>query len=86
MHKLNVILDRHDQLFQITCVIQLVSIVETWTTGVGERLIIDAFNIWCWRQLLKISLAVKRANVSILQELKFEIHIRHIARRDQNKL
>ena len=42
---------------------------ETWTIKKADRRKIDAFEMWCWRRLLRVSWTEKRTNKSILQEI-----------------
>ena len=42
---------------------------ESWTVKKAERRRIDAFELWCWRRLLRISWAARRSNQSILKEI-----------------
>ena len=42
---------------------------ESWTVKKAERLIIDAFELWCWRRLLRVSWTAARFNQSILKEI-----------------
>ena len=42
---------------------------ESWTVMKAERRRIDAFELWCWRRLLRISWAARRSNQSILKEI-----------------
>ena len=41
---------------------------ESWTVKKAERLRIDAFELWCWRRLLRIPWTARRSNQSILKE------------------
>ena len=41
---------------------------ESWTVKKAERQRIDAFELWCWRRLLRVPWTAKRSNQSILQE------------------
>ena len=41
---------------------------ESWTTKKAERRRIDAFELWCWRRLLRVPWTAKRSNQSILKE------------------
>ena len=41
---------------------------ESWTVKKAECQRIDAFELWCWRRLLRVPWAAKRSNQSILQE------------------
>ena len=42
---------------------------ESWTTKKAERRRIDAFELWCWRRLLRVPWAARRSNQSILKEI-----------------
>ena len=42
---------------------------ESWTMKKAERRRIDAFELWCWRRLLRVPWTAKRSNLSILKEL-----------------
>ena len=42
---------------------------ESWTVKKAERQIIDAFELWCSRRLLRIPWTVRRSNQSILKEI-----------------
>ena len=42
---------------------------ESWTIKKAECRRIDAFELWCWRRLLRVPWAVRRSNQSILQEI-----------------
>jgi len=42
---------------------------ESWTVKKAERQRIDAFELWCWRRLLRVSWTAKRSNQSILKEI-----------------
>ena len=42
---------------------------ETWTVNKTEHERIDAFELWCWRRLLRISWTERRSNQSILKEI-----------------
>ena len=41
---------------------------ESWTVKKAERQRIDAFELWCWRRLLRIPWTARRSNQSILKE------------------
>ena len=45
---------------------------ESWTIKKAECWRIDAFELWCWRRLLKLSWTVRRSNHSILKEINPE--------------
>ena len=45
---------------------------ESWTIKKAERWRIDAFELWCWRKLLRISWIAGRSNQSILKEISPE--------------
>ena len=42
---------------------------ESWTIKKAERQRIDAFELWCWRRLLKVPWTARRFNQSILKEI-----------------
>ena len=42
---------------------------ERWTVKKAECLRIDAFELWCWRRLLRVPLTARRSNQSILKEI-----------------
>ena len=42
---------------------------ESWTVKKAERQRIDAFELWCWRRLLRVPWTAKRSNQSILKEI-----------------
>ena len=45
---------------------------ESWTIRRAERQRIDAFELWCWRRLLRVPWTVRRSNHSILKEISPE--------------
>ena len=45
---------------------------ESWTVKKAERRTIDAFELWCWRKLLRVSWTARRSNQSILKEISPE--------------
>ena len=42
---------------------------ESWTIKKAERQRIDAFEMWCWRRLLRVPWTARRSNQSILKEI-----------------
>ena len=42
---------------------------ESWIIKIAECQRIDAFELWCWRRLLRVPWTVRRANESILKEI-----------------
>ena len=45
---------------------------EGWTIKKAECQRIDAFELWCWRRLLKVSWTARKSNQSILKEISHE--------------
>ena len=45
---------------------------ESWTMKKAERQRIDAFELWCWRRLLRVPWTARRSNQSILKEISPE--------------
>ena len=43
---------------------------ESWTVRKAERRKIDAFELWCWRKLLRVPWTARRSNQSILKEIR----------------
>ena len=42
---------------------------ESWSVKKAERQRIDAFELWCWRRLLRVPWTARRSNQSILEEI-----------------
>ena len=42
---------------------------ESWTIKTAEHQRIDAFELWCWRRLLRVPWTAMRSNQSILKEI-----------------
>ena len=69
---------------------------ESWTIKKAERRRIDAFELWCWRRLLRVPWTARRPNQSILKEtspgysleglmLKWKLqYFGHLMRRDDS--
>ena len=49
---------------------------ESWTIKKAERQRIDAFELWCWRRLLRVSWTARRSNQSILEEISPEYSLK----------
>ena len=45
---------------------------ESWTVRKAERQRIDAFELWCWRRLLRVTWTARRSNQSFLKEISPE--------------
>ena len=45
---------------------------ESWTMKKAERRRIDAFELWCWRRLLRVRWTARRSNQPILKEINPE--------------
>ena len=45
---------------------------ESWTLEKAEHRRIDAFELWCWRRLLRVPWTARRSNQSILEEISLE--------------
>ena len=48
---------------------------ESWTVKKAEHQRIDAFEVWCWRRLLRIPWTARRSNQSILKEISPRISL-----------
>ena len=49
---------------------------ESWTVKKAECQRIDAFELWCWRRLLKVPWIARRSNQSILKEISPEYSLK----------
>ena len=47
---------------------------ESWTIKKAEHQRTDAFELWCWRRLLRVPWTAKRSNQPILEEISPDIH------------
>ncbi len=45
---------------------------ETWTMRKHERRKIDAFELWCWRRVLRVSWMERKSNILIIENIKPE--------------
>ena len=45
---------------------------ESWTVKKAEHQIIDAFELWCWRRLLRVPWTARTSKKSILREINLE--------------
>ena len=48
---------------------------ESWTVKKAERQRIDAFELWCWRRLLRVPWTARSSNQSILKEISPECYL-----------
>ena len=51
---------------------------ESWTIKKAERQRIDAFELWCWRRLLRVPWTARRSNESILKEISAEYSLEEL--------
>ena len=51
---------------------------QSWTIKKAERRRIDAFELWCWRRLLRVSWTAGRSNQSILKEISPECSLEEL--------
>ena len=50
-------------------VFPVMDVCKRWTVKKAERQRIDAFELWCWRRLLRVPWTARRSNQSILKEI-----------------
>ena len=50
----------------------------SWTINKAELRIIDAFELWCWRRLLRVRWIARRSNQSILKEINPEYSLERL--------
>ena len=48
---------------------------ESWTVKKAEHRRIDAFEVWCWRRLLRVPWTARRSNQSLLKEISSGISL-----------
>ena len=51
---------------------------ESWTIKKAERRRMDAFELWCWRRLLRVPWTARRSNLSILKEISPEYSLERL--------
>ena len=51
---------------------------ESWTIKKAELQRIDAFELWCWRRLLRVPWTARRSNQSILKEISPEYSLEEL--------
>ena len=51
---------------------------ESWTVKKAENQRIDAFELWCWRRLLRVPWTARRSNQSILKEISLEYSLEEL--------
>ena len=51
---------------------------ESWTVKKAEYQRIDAFELWCWRRLLRVPWTARRSNLSILREINPEYSLERL--------
>ena len=65
----DIILPTKDHLVKATVFPVVMYGCESWTVKKAEHRIIDAFELWCWRRLLRVPWTARRFNQSILKEI-----------------
>ena len=70
MTSLDSILNSKDiTLLTKVCIVKAIYVCESWTIKKAEHRRIDAFELWCWRRLLRVPCTARRSNQSILKEI-----------------
>ena len=52
----------------------VMSVCESWTIKKAECRRIDAFELWCWRRLLRVPWTARKSNQSLLKEISPGVH------------
>ena len=68
----DIIFSTKDHIVKATVFPVVVYGCESWTIKKAEHQRIDAFELWCWRRLLKVPWTARRSNQSILKEISPE--------------
>ena len=63
-------------LVKVTVFLVVIYGCESWTTKKAECCRIDAFELWFWRRLLRVSWTARRSNQSILKEINPEYSLK----------
>ena len=53
-------------------------VCESWTLKKAEHQIIDAFELWCWRRLLRVPWTARRSTLFILKEISPEYSLEEL--------
>ena len=75
MMKVSRIIFRHEKKIHRVKVVVFPAVMyrcESWTIKKAEHQRTDAFELWCWRRLLKVPWSARRSNQSILKEISPE--------------
>ena len=51
---------------------------ESWTIKIAEHQRMDAFELWCWRRLLRVPWTQRRSNQSILRQISTEYALKRL--------
>ena len=51
---------------------------ESWTIKKADKKIIDVFELWCWRKVLRVPWTARRSNQSILKEISPEYSLEEL--------
>ena len=65
----NITLPTKDRLVKAMVFLVVMYGCENWTIKKAEHQRIDAFELWCWRRLLRVPWTARRSNQSILKEI-----------------
>ena len=57
---------------------------ESWTVKKAEHRIIDTFELWCWRRLLRVPWTARRSKLSILREISSEYSLEGLMQNSNN--
>ena len=69
---IDIILPTQDRLVKAMVSLEVMYGCEHWTVKKAEHRRIDAFELWCWRRLLRVLWTARRSNESILKEISPE--------------
>ena len=56
----------------------VIYVCESWTIKKAKCLRIDAFELWCWRRVLRVPWTARRSNQSILKEISLECSLEEL--------
>ena len=74
----DITLPTKDRLVKAMVFLVVMCRCESWTMKKAEHRRIDAFELWCWRRLLRVPWTARRSNQSILKEISPEYSLERL--------
>ena len=74
LKSINITLQTKVHVVKVTIFAVIIYECKSWAIKKPECQGIDAFELWCWRRLLRVPWTVRRSNQSILKEISLSVH------------